>query len=797
MKIYTNRKTLLRAGSIKNDLIIDDFEQHVARTQPSFIKELAVRAELMRQACLFDDFEKLELDENSMKFFHNSTLLVKFFQELAIENVPLDKLSEHDAYQSYSIHIDILSLILSRYLTILYNLNSDDMITIPTKWWRDGEIIQDINLAWVKSVKHFEFYYDGILSRFDLSLIKSVTDSLKKVKGAEVLMFVHTDSWFQKSILRLDDYGDFEADKIYLINGIEGTSEIITEFEPKTNATLNSVSMTSMFGPYIKLKSQELIQSGVDIKDIAVIYTDEKIRPALELYADDILDFDHTESLANMKMMRIMANILIVAENEDLSSGFNSSLHTPETKILARHISSGDISLDFVNGIGSKYNETVGSRYVVDLLAHLADLSTDDNEHDMIIILIETLNKYSEVFAESTLSEILEFTIYQADFIKNELFMEDKIKTYDFVDTRGVSSKYLIIVGFEKGLVPKPAKKDLFLDTSIRMSSEMPIYSDRIHMQLHYWQTLLSKAENSFICYHDGDKTDVSLFATEFGLNNPIKINNELLLNEMIDIKDIEFVGNQETIKSSVPKKRYLSATKLKAFLECKRKYYYKYIAKAGEPITYGFLKEEREIGLAIHDIMEKELVNIHNIPEFEMIQNSHKRLESLITDSNTSDFNLSIWKRRLSVFIAKEYSQISNGSILVAIEKPFSFDLNNITYSGIVDRIDTGANGSILVSDYKTGKTPSLRSTGKGETNFQPEFYKMLLEKNSEDNQIIDFMYRNVKNASYKQVSTSPARQQAFLDALKSFEDDDGVYDMTKLTNSCTFCPYKKLCGK
>lgn len=799
MKIYTNRKTLLKAGNVKKDLLVDDFERKLARTKRVFIKELSIRAELMRRACDFKDFHALHLDDNSMKFFHNSTLLVKFFQEIAVENVSLSNLGEHDVYKSYSEHINILEEVLGRYLTQLYALEAEDMIAMPLNWWKSNETFSSINLSWAKSQGDFELFYDGILSKFDLSLVDALAKTLAEDDFGSLTLFVHTDAWFQKSILRLDEYGDLEADKIYSIDAITKKVEIIANFTPKTNAELNVISMKSMFGSYIRNRVEELVNDNVKLKDIAVVYSDDSVRPMLELYADDLLSFDHTQTLADMKMMRILDNIITVAAKGELKDGLSGTLLLPEAKSLSRHVSSGSISLDFISNISRDFDKNVSVGYVIDLFGHLAELSETPTEHDLIISLIELLERNSEIFDGSLLREVLEFSVYQSDFMKDELHSEEnKVRAYDFIDTRGVSVKHLIVVGFEKGLVPRPAKKDLFLDTNIRITSDMPIFSDRIDMQCHYWQSLFTKADSVCVCYHDGDKADVSLFAAEFGLKKPVRIPNDQLVSSMFSLKDVDFNGVQDEIKATVPKKRYLSSTKLTAFLDCKRKYYYKYIEKIGEPVSYGFMKEERETGLAIHTIMEHELVNIHDIPKEEMIKNANEKLAVMIPSSATSEFNVSLWKKRLDRFISFEYEQISKGAKIDGVEKEFSFELNNITYSGIVDRIDTGENDSILVSDYKTGKTPALKVTGKGETNFQPEFYKMLLEKNTKDDRVdISFMYRNVKNSTYKKVVSSPGRVQAFLDAIKMFEDDDGVYDMTSVASKCTFCPYKKSCGK
>lgn len=799
MKVFTNRKILKRVGNPDIDFLIDDLQRNVAKTRKMFVKEIAVRSELMRRSCDFKEFHELNLDANSMNFFHNSTLLIRFFQELAVEHVQLSDLSEHDSYQTYVEHIEILEEIQGRYLSKLFAIGMDDMISMPLTWWNNEEVLPIINTAWVKEHKVFEFYYDGILSRFDLSMIRALSKTLKDVEGAEVKLFVQTDAWFQKSILRLDEYGSFEADKVYLIDVMNDTHQVISDFKPKTNAKLNVVSMTSMFAPYVKKSIEKLINNDVDPIDIAVVYTDESIRPMLELYADDVLSFDHTDTLFEMRTFRILRNILRVAEKTDLKNGLRNSLYLPEAKVLIREVSAGHVSLDFINKIATNLTSNISVSFSVELLNHLADVSENDMEHDLIVELIHIIDRYADAFDGSTLSDILEFCLYHANLLKDETSYEKgKIRAYDFLGTRGISVKHLIVVGFEKGFVPRPVKKDLFLDTNIRLASEMPIYSDRINMQLHYWQSLFTKADNIKICFHDGDNADVSLFAREFGLKKSVRIPDKDLLNYMFKIEDVSFDGNQSEIKVSVPKKRYLSATKLDTFLSCKRKYYYKYIGKIGEPISYGFMKEERETGLAIHSIMEKELIHIDSISQEQMVDNCISRLKLLTPSSDTAEFNIALWSKRLSKFISLEYQQIETGAKITGVEKSFSFERNNITYSGIVDRIDTGANNSLLVSDYKTGKTPSLKVTGKGETIFQAEFYKMLIKENIKDKEVqVDFLYRNVKNSTYKKVTTSPAREQSFLSALDEFENDDGVYDMTTVATRCTFCPYKKSCGK
>ena len=130
--------------------------------------------------------------------------------------------------------------------------------------------------------------------------------------------------------------------------------------------------------------------------------------------------------------------------------------------------------------------------------------------------------------------------------------------------------------------------------------------SDRENLQKHYYEMLMSRSKEVAISYISSSQSSGSRFLKQLGIK-------EKNLHSEIDFAEILFQTStkepkkeQEIIQEYSFKNVELSATRLKTFLTCKRKYYYKYIQYIKNHEIPQDMPQEYEIGNVVHRALKE-----------------------------------------------------------------------------------------------------------------------------------------------------------------------------------------------
>ena len=124
------------------------------------------RVLIMQEASDFETFKDLKIDREFLSFIKNSTYLFRFFEELAIENVPIDDLELADTYAEFEEHLSILKELLARYKSILSEKKLYDKITLPS--------LYRLNEEFLKTHDGFTYHLEGFLNNFELNLFLKI-----------------------------------------------------------------------------------------------------------------------------------------------------------------------------------------------------------------------------------------------------------------------------------------------------------------------------------------------------------------------------------------------------------------------------------------------------------------------------------------------------------------------------------------------------------------------------------------------------------------------------------------------
>ena len=239
----------------------------------------------------------------------------------------------------------------------------------------------------------------------------------------------------------------------------------------------------------------------------------------------------------------------------------------------------------------------------------------------------------------------------------------------------------------------------------------------------------------------------------------------------------------------------YVSPSSLATYTQCPLKYKYSRVNKLSEPPTQATL-----LGNFVHDVLES----------FYGLLAPDERTYASLRSLSTSTWADGDWATRLMGIVPEKESQNFRWSAWWCLENIFKVENpNSITVSGVETELDAKIgdarvkgfidrwfvdNGSIKISDYKTGKTP--RHPYVEDKFLQLLIYASLLSQTApEPISTVELIY--LKDGKKFVKSVGPEAMSSVFDAVtktydsivKSFNDNDWPARPTKL---CYWCYFK-----
>ena len=228
------------------------------------------RVLLMQEASDFETFKDLKIDREFLSFIKNSTYLFRFFEELAIENVPIDDLELADTYAEFEEHLSILKELLARYKSILSEKKLYDKITLPS--------LYRLNEEFLKTHDGFTYHLEGFLNNFELNLF------LKIAQLVPFKISLHVTAYNQKMITLFKGLNlSLHVDTIYLID--LGTKSIENQRPISKNNfsyDVRGFSIKTLQCSFVYEKIAQFVSKGIEPQNIAVIVPDEKFAVTLK-----------------------------------------------------------------------------------------------------------------------------------------------------------------------------------------------------------------------------------------------------------------------------------------------------------------------------------------------------------------------------------------------------------------------------------------------------------------------------------------------------------------------------------
>ena len=430
-----------------------------------------------------------------------------------------------------------------------------------------------------------------------------------------------------------------------------------------------------------------------------------------------------------------------------------------------------------------------------------------------------------------------------------------------FLESRAIDFNNVIIIGVNEGNLPKTNVPISFIPYNLRHGFGLPTIEYRDAMYAYYFYRVLQRAENIYLLYNTVSaktgNSEISRYATQLLYNSHYKIKQNTQTFNIVPSKlPVIIFHKTDEIKQTLQKyyrndaKNFLSPSAINTFIDCKLKFYYKYVAgikafeKPAEEIDPSLLGNI--LHSAMHNIYSSYKENTLNNEELLNIIKENDLIEKILLNAMSKEYfkksisadEIELQGRNFIIFnILKKYikrileydSSIApihiiglEHNIVHSFEINVNNELINVRIGGNIDRIDeVGSN--IRIIDYKTGKveskftsfdelfSPSDLSKSKKEI-FQALLYAIIL--NSDDKPKLPikpvlYSLREIFNTDFKPeilfnkepVINISEVQNEFIEKLKlliiEIFHNDVPFEQTTDLQRCKYCDYKIICHR
>ncbi|MEN8146820.1 MAG: PD-(D/E)XK nuclease family protein [Campylobacterota bacterium] len=754
-------------GFLTNYLTIGEFLQRAVRVDGYHRVDEDSRTLLLLEAADFKNFTALNIERNFFTFTQNSSYLFRFFEELSGELVDIDSVEYADTYGDYEEHIAILQELYARYKALCEKRKILDPIFLPQQY--------KLNESYLRSLGEVELYALGYLTNFEMKVLMSCADI------TPLSLRFSANRFNTKLTKKFKEMGiQVVADSAQRIDLQTLKVDDVVAINKEINATVESFSQSFLQVGFIKQKVFAFIEQGMAPEKIVVVMPDEN-------FAQHLRRFDE-ESNFNFAMGIPLSESLFI---ESLQAVMDY-LENKTVENTAR-----------LNRVGAQLHEVLYSNYrssiaALDFSALMEPFLEKEHDKAVIDIVREELYYFERiipVLGEAPLKSALHLFSNRLKSKTIDDVRGGKITVMGVLETRLVEYEGVIVVNFNEGVVPRKSEKDLFLNSLTRRNAGLPTTSEREDLQKLYYHSLFTQAKQVMIAYIGSTDSVPSRFLTQLGLELAATQRDDLYAPIVMPIQSHEKVSLVSIEGEYDFTKRSLSATGLKTFLTCRRKFYHKYIDGIKNHEIAQDMPKEHEVGTALHEALKIVYEEQNSFSDINELRKAVAKALGQSSGKSVLDRYLNkLWMKRLELFFESEIERFREVRVH-SCEKKLEREIRGIKLTGVIDRIDSTLDG-LEVLDYKSGKyaTYTLK-TLENAKDFQLEFYYLLAGTLGEVNNC-GFYDLNKGKIVYEPVLHEKLEKlYSLLDELRETRHFD--FEMTEKLTDCSYCEYAYLCQR
>jgi CRISPR/Cas system-associated exonuclease Cas4 (RecB family) len=434
------------------------------------------------------------------------------------------------------------------------------------------------------------------------------------------------------------------------------------------------------------------------------------------------------------------------------------------------------------------------------------------------------------------------------------------IQIMGILETRALDFKNLIILSVNEGILPRSSAGSSYIPYNLREAFGLPVIRHQDSIYAYYFYRLLQRAENVTFVYNstaEGLKTgEMSRFLLQLDYLSDDTPEYRSLRYEIITRGPMPSIVERTVRHSEILKNMFLnsgskalSPSAVNSWLNCRMKFYYRYVCGLKEPDRITTEIDPALFGKLLHGVMEKIYLPFEGkIIEREKFRELRKDVvllrqvvSEVIRDVYHSEAkgeqggngeitaNILFSYAGMIIDLDRTFAPITITGLERFVSSSFAIRFENrdigITLGGYTDRIDeTG--GTRRVIDYKTGNiSMEIRSVEslfdenddkRNDAWFQILMYCEMLSADNSGLMVRPSLY-SVRNMTGEEFSDkliiAPDRntkmviddysqiRSEYSDGLKQTIENmfrpDSPFTMTEHVRKCEYCPFIKLCRR
>ena len=477
--------------------------------------------------------------------------------------------------------------------------------------------------------------------------------------------------------------------------------------------------------------------------------------------------------------------------------------------------------------------------------------------YQLSILFTKIYNYQTKYKALKSIKSLLSFFNQLSRTEKLSLYGEPLkgLQLMGVLETRTLDFENLILCSVNENILPGSGKQNSFIPFDIRHEYNLPTYREKNAVFAYHFFRLIQRAKNIHLIYNTeadpiagGDKSRfLYQLQEEFKGQANIKIEERIVSTPLSPEVEhpIQVEKTKDIIKILIQKAHNgFSPSSLNTYKRCPLQFYYKEIAKLGEPEKNKEVIDAATLGNIIHEILQEifEPLKLKNV-EADYLEEHLKNLKPLLQKSFDKLYedgdiktgkNLLVSKvaeRFIRNYLKHEIKKIKKGDsvFIKSLEEYFTTkipinnyefpdDLKTLNFKGIIDRIDT-INGQLRIIDYKTGTVKksdlvikdweSLFTDPKTDKSFQLVFYAWLYYKQSrtQETSIPGIFSLKKLSEGFIDLKTPDKGilnpedfkifENSLINLLKNIFDQQIPFTQTDDINFCSYCNYKIICNK
>jgi CRISPR/Cas system-associated exonuclease Cas4 (RecB family) len=412
------------------------------------------------------------------------------------------------------------------------------------------------------------------------------------------------------------------------------------------------------------------------------------------------------------------------------------------------------------------------------------------------------------------------------------------IQILGMLETRALDFDRLIILSVNEGVLPANAVNPSFIPYSFRKAFGLPVAEQHDAVYAYHFYRLLQRAGEVHLIYDTEGKKftggEMSRFAAQLLYEAEKKSNGKCKVSHQVMVASLE-MGKDEKIVISKSESmmtdfintysaggRILSASALTAYIACKLRFYFRYIAGLKEPDEFSEVPGAEVLGNLLHFAMEYLYGDKKQISHDE-INDMKNRIEQALdvafqkvmkTDkpeiTGFHFLNRQIVKRLVKNVLETDSQRIPFS--IEGTERNLVTEINgSLRAGGVIDRIQK-KDGVLEILDYKSGKAKLTVEMEKIFTDpdykasFQMFFYVMLVKKHLKEQAVkagLYIMHEWSGEISFLNEggligdSLSEEFESRLQNMVNEILDYHVPFTQTEERQRCRFCAYAAICKR